>query len=103
MFHLTLNSMKILLSLIGLLLCGSFIGCARNDKLSYMFLGPIMAGGVTYYPAHPGTTVYDIVDYTTNPPPAGVIPSVTLVTTNAYWTINRIDGNVLAHTNVATK
>lgn len=58
--------------------------------------GPFTShSGVTYYPAHPGTTNYSgIVDYTTNPPPAGVRPYVIVVTTNAHWGVNVIDGAV---------
>jgi hypothetical protein len=86
--------MKIQYALIGLLLCGFLSGCKNTETLT-MCPGPFTShSGVTYYPAHPGTTNYSgTVDYTTNPPPAGVRPYVVVVTTNAHWGVNVIDGN----------
>jgi len=76
---------------------------ASDMKLTTLAPGPFTSGGVTYYPAHPGTTNYGTVDYTTNRPPAGVNPFVIVVTTNAHYKVNLIDGNGLVSTNTPTK
>jgi len=81
--HHTKSIMKTLHALLGLLICSFLSGCADNadnGEFDPLSPGPFTSGGVTYYPAHPGTTNYD---YTTNPPPAGVLPFVSVVTTNA--------------------
>jgi hypothetical protein len=86
------------------LLAGFLSGCAHSGKETDTFFpGPFTSGGVTYYPAHPGTTNYDTVDYTTNPPPAGVRPFAIVVTTNAHWGVKLIDGAGLVSTNTPTK
>jgi|SRR5450432_3976346 hypothetical protein len=98
--------MKPLHTLLGLLFCGFLSGCAPSDKEAgtfTMFPGPFTSGGVTYFPAHPGATNYGTVDYNTIPPPAGVRPYVIVVTTNANWRVNLIDGNGFVSTNTATK
>ena len=96
--------MKTLLTLLGLLICGFLIGCAHSGVETDTFApGPFTSGGVTYYPTHPGTTNYDTVDYTTNPPPAGVRPFVIVVTTNAHWGVKLIDGPGIVSTNTTTK
>jgi hypothetical protein len=77
--------MKTLPTLLGLLICGFLSGCADSGEIDPLSPGPFISGGVTYYPAHPGTTNYD---YTTNPPPAGV---------------KLIDGSGLVSTNTPTK
>ena len=77
--------MKTLHAFVGLLICGVLSGCAHREKANGTFTtypGAVTSGGVTYYPAHPGTTNYGALEYTTNPPPAGVRPSVVLVSTN---------------------
>jgi hypothetical protein len=80
-------------TLVGLLVCSFLSGCAHSGKETDTFApGPFTSGGVTYYPAHPGTTNYETIDYTTNQPPAGVRPFVIVVTTNAHWKVNIIDG-----------
>jgi len=81
--------------LAGLLTCSFLSGCAhsgKDDGTMTMAPGSFTSGGITYYPAHPGTTNYETVDYTTNPPPAGVSPFVIVVTTNAHFRVNVIDG-----------
>ena len=98
--------MKTLHTLVGLLICGLLSGCAHSDKEAgsfTMFPGPITSGGVTYYPARPGTTNYGTIDYTTNPPPAGVQSYAIVVTTNANWRVNLIDGSRVVSTNTAIK
>ena len=65
--------------------------------------GPVIFGGVTYYPAHPGTTNYGIVDYTTNPPPVGVRPYVVVISTNGQLGTRFIDGPGSVSTNTPTK
>jgi hypothetical protein len=98
--------MKPLYTIIGLLICGFLSGCADSDNKTgtfTMFPGPFTSGGVTYYPAHPGTTNYGTVDYTTNPPPTGVKPYAIVVTTNANWRVNLMDGNGSASTNLLGK
>ena len=79
---------------VTLLICSALIGCAHKgveNVSSTMFLGAYSAGGITYYPAHPGTTNYGVVDFTTNPPPTGAKDYVVVVTTNGSWKINVID------------
>lgn len=98
--------MKTLPTLAGLLICGLVSGCAHSDKEADTFTtfpGPFTVGSTTYYPVHPGTTNYGTVDYTTNPPPAGVSPSVILVSTNGHWKVNLIDGNGGFSTNAVAK
>jgi hypothetical protein len=98
--------MKTLRILGGLLICGFLSGCAHSNKEAgtfTMFPGPFTSDGTTYYPAHPGATNYGTVDYTTNPPPAGVRPYAIVVTTNANWRVNLIDGNGFVSTNTSTK
>jgi len=97
--------MKTLQTLIGLLICGFLSGCTHSDnKSGYVFPGPFTSGGATYYPAHPGTTNYGTVDYTTNAPPAGVEPFITVfVTNNAHMNVRLIDGPGLVSTNTPTK
>jgi len=88
------------------LLAGFLSGCAHSGKETGAFTafpGPFTFDGVTYYPAHPGTTNYGTIDYTTNQPPAGVRPFVTVVTTNAHWGIKLIDGPGLVSTNTPIK
>jgi hypothetical protein len=68
-------------------------GCTHQNEVSgaaTVFPGAFTAGGVTYYPAHPGTTNYGKIDYTTNPPPAGVKPFAIVVTTNAHMGVNML-------------
>lgn len=65
--------------------------------------GPVIVSGVTYYPAHPGTTNYGAVDYTTNPPPTGVPPFVVVVSTNAHFSTRFIDGPGFVTTNASGK
>ena len=84
--HHTQTNMRTLHAMLGLLICGVLGGCAHRERTNGTFTtypGAFTSGGVTYYPAHPGNTNYGAVDYTTNPPPAGVRPVVVLVTTNA--------------------
>ena len=96
--------MKPVHAILGLLICGILNGCAHSGKETDTFApGPFTFGGVTYYPAHPGTTNYDTVEYTTNQPPAGVRPFVIVVTTNAHWGVKFIDSPGLGSTNTATK
>jgi hypothetical protein len=71
-------------------------GCAdtRTGAAEMEFrMGPtVSSGGVTNYPAHPGAIYTNVpADYTTNPPPAGVDPFVTIITTNGIH-IHSIDG-----------
>jgi len=89
-----------------LLVANGLMGCAHQAKETGTFTfapGPFTSGGVTYYPVQPGTTNYGTVAYTTNPPAAGVIPMVTLVTTNANWSVKLIDGPGLVSTNAPVK
>lgn len=93
-------------TLLGLLICGFLSGCAHSGKETETFTafpGPFTSGGVTYYPAHPGTTNYGPIDYTTNQPPAGVRPFVIVVTTNAHWSVNLMDGPEFLSTNTPIK
>jgi hypothetical protein len=61
--------------------CSSGSGCSKSG---FTFMpGPVIFGGVEYYPAKPGATYRNTpVNYTTNPPPAGVVTYVTLISTN---------------------
>jgi hypothetical protein len=96
--------MNPLRTILGLLICGFLSGCGHGRKEVVAFApGPFTFGGVTYYPAHPGTTNYDTIDYTTNQPPAGVHPFVIVVTTNAQWGVKLIDCPRLVSTNTPTK
>lgn len=82
-------------TLAGFLICCFLSGCAHTDKDAATLdfsMGPTTHGGVTYYPAHPGTTNYNTVEYTTNPPPAGVRPFVVVVSTNARVNVKFTDG-----------
>ncbi len=89
--------MKTSLVVAGLLACVLFSGCANSHEGS-MRIGPTVWGGITYYPVKPGTTYYYTpVDYTTNPPPAGSVDYVTVVTTNRI-DIHMIDGPGLGGT-----
>ena len=92
--------MKKLHTLLGLSICGFLGGCAHSgDETVTFFPDPMTSGGVTYYPAHPGTTNYGAIDYTTNQPPAGMRPFVIIVTTNAHWNVKLIDGPGTVSTN----
>jgi hypothetical protein len=73
--------------LVGLLAGNLLAGCSCGSggkKSEFKFMpGPIIAGGVEYYPVKPGATYHNTqVDYTTNPPPAGVVTYVTIISTN---------------------
>jgi hypothetical protein len=73
--------------LVGLLAGNFLAGCccgSGGNKSSATFMpGPVIAGGVEYYPVKPGATYHNKpVDYTTNPPPAGVVTYVTIISTN---------------------
>jgi len=62
-------------------------GCARlneQNPAGYGFmLGPVIFGGVEYYPARPGARYENrTIDYTNQPPPAGGLTFVNLVSTN---------------------
>ncbi|HTQ52400.1 MAG TPA: hypothetical protein VMJ12_16965 [Candidatus Acidoferrales bacterium] len=69
---------------IGLITSISLAGCTQNRQAEFTFMpGPITYGGVEYYPAKPGARYHNQpIDYTTNPPPAGVFTFVHLVSTN---------------------
>ena len=102
--HHIKTDMKTLRILLGLVICSFLSGCAHSDKETDTFFpGPFTSGGVTYYPAHPGTTNYGAIDYTTNQPPAGVRPFVIVVTTNAHWSVRLIDGLGTVSTNAPIK
>jgi hypothetical protein len=80
---------------IGLVASLFLIGCAHSHEgttaMEYR-IGPTVVDEVTNYPAKPGATYDNVpVDYTTNPPPAGVADYVTIVTTNGIH-IRSIDG-----------
>jgi hypothetical protein len=82
---------------IGLAVSLFLIGCAHNHegKTAMDFeMGPMVSSdGVTNYPAKPGATYDNVpVDYTTNPPPAGVAAAVNVTTTNGIIRIHSIDG-----------
>jgi hypothetical protein len=68
------------------LLAGFLSGCANRQAGTAemeFFMGPMVSGGVTNYPAHPGAIYTNAsVEYTTNPPPPGVDAFVTVITTN---------------------
>ena len=70
--------------LVGLLAGNLLVGCTGGNKSGFTFMpGPVIAGGVEYYPAKPGATYHNTpVDYTTNPPPPGVVTYITLISTN---------------------
>ena len=77
---------------VGLLTCGLLNGCAFKLTSFNCSIGPIVSGGTTYYPAHPGTTNYNnTIDYTTNPPPAGVADYVKFTVTTNVISIRFID------------
>jgi hypothetical protein len=74
-------------TLAGLLACVFWGGCAHNHEgktAERTFMpGPVIYGGVEYYPAEPGATYHNTpINYTTNRPPTGAYPFVTLVSTN---------------------
>ena len=104
----TLFVMKILSRVVGsafiwLLGCHLLTSCSCNHKgnaAGFSFLpGPVIAGGVAYYPAKPGATYHNTVpDYTTNPPPVGVVTFVTVFSTNGL-VINLTDGKGMGGTN----
>jgi hypothetical protein len=101
-----IHDVKILHIFAGLLFCVFLIGCAHTNKVAgidSVSMGAFKSGGVTYYPAHPGTTNYGTVDFTTNPPPAGVRPSIIVVSSHAHWGVKLVDGNGVVSTNTATK
>jgi hypothetical protein len=81
-------------TLVGLL-AGLLSGCAHSRAGGEMEfgLGPMVSSdGVTNYPAKPGATYTNApVDYTTNPPPAGVAAGVTVISTNGVIRIHSID------------
>jgi hypothetical protein len=75
------------ITLVGLLAGNLLAGCCSGsggNKSSTTFMpGPVISGGVEYYPVKPGATYHNTqVDYTTNPPPAGVVTYVTVISTN---------------------
>ena len=75
------------ITLAGLLAGNLLAGCSSGSdshKSGYTFMpGPVIYGGVEYYPVKPGKTFHNRpVDYTTNPPPAGVATFVTIISTN---------------------
>jgi hypothetical protein len=79
--------MKISYRFAGIILAGLLAGCScgsgGNKSGSTFMPGPVIFGGVEYYPAKPGATYHNrAVDYSTNPPPAGVVTYVTIVSTN---------------------
>jgi hypothetical protein len=97
--------MKRLNPFVGLLICGFLSACAHANKEGGTFdvaPAPVTVGGVTYYPAL-GTTNYGAVVFTTNPPPAGARPYVTVVVTNGPSTNRLIDGHGLVATNAPIK
>ncbi|MCO5050865.1 MAG: hypothetical protein M9920_00985 [Verrucomicrobiae bacterium] len=97
-------ALKRQLILLGSLTCCIFGGCAHHGEETFSFTcGPLTFGDVTYYPVHSGTIHQQVVDYTTNPPPAGVTPYVTIITTNAGWIVNCVDGPAFASTNTTAK
>jgi hypothetical protein len=76
-----------IITLVGLLAANLLAGCSSGScgkKSAATFMpGPVIFGGVEYYPAKPGATVHNRpVEYTTNPPPAGVVTYVTVISTN---------------------
>ena len=76
----------------GLLTGGVLSGCAHSREGSEQIIGPVFFGGFTYYPAKPGRTYKNTpVDYTTNPPPAGTINYVTVISTNGI-VVHLMDG-----------
>jgi hypothetical protein len=82
---------------IGLAASLFLIGCAHSHEGTTAMdfeMGPMVSSdGVTNYPAKPGATYDNVpVDYTTNPPPAGVADGVTVTTTNGIIHIRSIDG-----------
>ena len=100
--------MKMLLRLAGItfaiFLTGSLLTsctCRQEGNASgFDYLpGPVISGGVAYYPARPGATYHNTpVDYTTNPPPAGAVTFVTVFSTNGL-VIDLTDGNTNPDTN----
>jgi hypothetical protein len=85
----------------GLMTCSLLTSCSHGSSpAGFTFLpGPVISGGVTYYPAKPGATYHNTPpDYTTNPPPAGAVTFVTIYSTNGL-AINLIDGNPMLQTN----
>ena len=88
------------------MVCGFLSSYAHSGKeinTFTFFPGPFTSGAITYDPAHPGTTNYGTVDYTTNQPPAGVRPFVIVVTTNAHWNVKLIDGPGPVFSNTPTR
>jgi hypothetical protein len=98
--------MKTSPTVVGLVASVLLIGCVRNHEGTTSVerrIGPTVLGGVTYYPAKPGTTYYNTpVDYTTNPPPAGAVNYVTVVSTNGF-AMHLIDGPNQTSTGVLPK
>ena len=91
------------ITFIGLLACGWLTGCTcghgGGSSGSALLPGPVISGGVEYYPVRPGATYHDTpVDYTTNPPPAGAVTFVTVYSTNGL-VIDLTDGNAILDTN----
>jgi hypothetical protein len=88
---------------VGLLICGLLTSCTyrhEGNTSGFTFLpGPVISGGIAYYPARPGATYHNTpVDYTTNPPPAGTVTFVTVFSMNGL-VIDLTDGNTIPDTN----
>jgi hypothetical protein len=90
------------ITFIGWLVCGLLTGCtcSRKGNSESTFLpGPVISGGLAYYPVKPGATYHNApVDYTTNQPPAGVVTFVRVHSTNGL-VIDLTDGNPVPDTN----
>jgi hypothetical protein len=89
------------ITFIGWLACGLLTGCTCSHKgnSSTLLPGPVIYGGVAYYPVKPGATYHNTpVDYTINPPPAEAVTFVTVYSTNGL-VIYLTDGNPVPDTN----
>jgi hypothetical protein len=92
------------ITLVGLLACNLLVGCANGsggNKAGFAYMpGPVISGGVEYYPLNPGASYENTpVDYTAAPPPPGVVTYVTIISTNDI-VIHLIDSK--SSTNIVT-
>jgi len=87
--------LQVAVVLAGLISAVFLSGCASDQEsgnsIKEVRMGPQVFNGITNYPAHPGASYTNTaVEYTTNPPPTGVAPFVTVYFTNSI-VIRNID------------
>ena len=87
--------MKTLIVVFGLIAGMLLAGCVDTRESEGTLeekIGPMIVGGVTYYPAKPDAVYENVLaDFTTNPPPAGADDFAFVVSTNGIG-IHLIDG-----------